>query len=135
MVGGAGRGDWLAGDHLPCVLLAAVPSLAVSEGKVAELDHVLSGEGKGGRGGAAVRGVEGVGVGQQSGEVEGVGHQSLVEREHMRRRRHATCGMVGCGRGDVMCLSGVMWCRPLPSLGRQRTMICLFIVRKKRTQK
>ena len=40
--------------------------------------------------------VEGVGVGQQSGEVEGVGHQSLVEREHMRRRRHATCGMVGC---------------------------------------
>ena len=63
MVGGAGRGDWLAGDHLPCVLLAAVPSLAVSEGKVAELDHVLSGEGKGGRGGAAVRGVEGVGVG------------------------------------------------------------------------
>ena len=64
MVGGAGRGDWLAGDHLPRVLLAAVPSLAVSEREVPELDHVLSGEGRG----------EGGGVGHQSGEVEGVGH-------------------------------------------------------------
>ena len=80
MVGGAGRGDWLAGDYLPCVLLAAVPSLAMSEGKVAELDHVLSGEGKGERGGAAVGGVEGVGVGQQSGEWEGWGWGSSEGR-------------------------------------------------------
>ena len=44
----------LAGDHPSGVLLATVPPLAVCEGKVAVLDHVLSveegGEGRGGRG-------------------------------------------------------------------------------------
>ena len=61
----------LAGDHPSGVLLATVPPLAVCEGKVAVLDHVLS--------------VEEGGEGRERGRREGEGRGGRGRREGRER--------------------------------------------------